>query len=138
MVQDPKTIKTDKDISYSKYSTLERDIKVFKNMIFTEKAADRVQELIVEQKETNDTALRVFVEGGGCHGFQYGFGFEKDIKEDDSIYETNGVKLVVDSTSIMYLADARVDYVSSMHGDRFVIDNPWAQTTCGCGSSFSI
>ena len=107
-------------------------------MIFTEKAADRVQELIVEQKETNDTALRVFVEGGGCHGFQYGFGFEKDIKEDDSIYETNGVKLVVDSMSIMYLADAKVDYISSLQGDRFVIDNPGAQTTCGCGSSFSV
>ena len=107
-------------------------------MIFTEKAADRVQELIDEQGESRSTALRVFVEGGGCHGFQYGFGFEKDIKDDDSIYETNGVRLVVDSMSIMYLSDARVNFVSSMHGDRFVIDNPGAQTTCGCGSSFSL
>jgi iron-sulfur cluster insertion protein len=107
-------------------------------MIFTEKAATRVEEIIMEQGETNDTALRVFVEGGGCHGFSYGFGFEKDLKDDDSVYETNGVKLVVDSMSIMYLADAKVDYISSLQGDRFVIDNPEAQTTCGCGSSFSV
>ena len=107
-------------------------------MIFTETAADRVQELIVEQKETNDTALRVFVEGGGCHGFQYGFGFEKDIKEDDSIYETNGVRLVVDSMSIMYLAEATIDFVRSLEGERFTIDNPSSRTSCGCGSSFSM
>ena len=78
-------------------------------MIFTENAAEQVQKLIVEQNESNESALRVFVQGGGCHGFSYGFGFEKDIKDDDSIYETNGVKLVVDSMSIMYLADAKVD-----------------------------
>tara|TARA_B100000963_G_C22318154_1_gene533098 strand:- start:153 stop:476 length:324 start_codon:yes stop_codon:yes gene_type:complete len=107
-------------------------------MIFTEKAATRVEEIIKEQGESSGTALRVFVEGGGCHGFSYGFGFEKDLKDDDSIYETNGVKLVVDSMSIMYLADAKVDYISSLQGDRFVIDNPGAQTTCGCGSSFSV
>ena len=83
-------------------------------MIFTEKAATRVEEIIMEQGETNDTALRVFVEGGGCHGFSYGFGFEKDLKDDDSVYETNGVKLVVDSMSIMYLADAKVDYILSL------------------------
>ena len=107
-------------------------------MIFTEKAATRVEEIIKEQGESSSTALRVFVEGGGCHGFSYGFGFEKDLKDDDSVYETNGVKLVVDSMSIMYLADAKVDYISSLQGDRFVIDNPEAQTTCGCGSSFSV
>ena len=107
-------------------------------MIFTENAAEQVQKLIVDQNESKESALRVFVQGGGCHGFSYGFGFEKDIKDDDSIYETNGVKLVVDSMSIMYLADAKVDYVSNMHGERFVIDNQGAQTTCGCGSSFSI
>ena len=110
----------------------------FFGMIFTENAATRVKDLVKEQNESTDTALRVFVEGGGCHGFQYGFGFEQDIADDDSIYETNGVRLVVDSASIMYLNDAKVDYVSSVHGDRFVIDNPTAQTTCGCGSSFSV
>lgn len=107
-------------------------------MIFTENAAERVKELIVEQNEDPDTSLRVFVEGGGCHGFSYGFGFEKDVAEDDTVYETNGVKLVVDSMSIMYLDSATVDFISSIHGDRFVIDNPSASTTCGCGSSFSI
>jgi iron-sulfur cluster insertion protein len=107
-------------------------------MIFTENAAERVKELILEQNEDPDTSLRVFVEGGGCHGFSYGFGFEKDVAEDDTVYETNGVKLVVDSMSIMYLDSATVDFISSIHGDRFVIDNPSASTTCGCGSSFSI
>lgn len=107
-------------------------------MIFTEAAAERVKEIIVEQDESSDTSLRVFVEGGGCHGFSYGFGFEADIADDDTIYETNDVKLVVDSMSIMYLDSATVDFVSNMHGDRFVIDNPSASTTCGCGSSFSV
>lgn len=107
-------------------------------MIFTEAAAERVKDIITEQEEDANTALRVFVEGGGCHGFSYGFGFEQDVAEDDSIYETNGVRLVVDSMSIMYLDTATVDFVSSMHGDRFVIDNPSASTTCGCGSSFSV
>jgi len=107
-------------------------------MIFTEAAAERVKDIIIEQEEDANTALRVFVEGGGCHGFSYGFGFEQDIAEDDTIYETNNVKLVVDSMSIMYLDTATVDFVSSIHGDRFVIDNPSASTTCGCGSSFSI
>ena len=107
-------------------------------MIFTEAAAERVKDIITEQEEDAKTALRVFVEGGGCHGFSYGFGFEQDVAEDDSIYETNGVRLVVDSMSIIYLDTATVDFVSSMHGDRFVIDNPSASTTCGCGSSFSV
>ena len=92
----------------------------FFGMIFTE-TATRVKELVKEQNESTDTADSV-VEGGGCHGFQYGFGFEQDIADDDSIYETNGVRLVVDSASIMYLNDAKVDYVSAS-GDRFVIDN---------------
>jgi iron-sulfur cluster insertion protein len=107
-------------------------------MIFTESAAERVKELIQENNEDANTSLRVFVEGGGCHGFSYGFGFEQDVADDDTVYETNGVKLVVDSMSIMYLDDATVDFISSIHGDRFVIDNPSASTTCGCGSSFSI
>ena len=98
-------------------------------MIFTEAAAERVKELIAEQDEDPNTALRVFVTGGGCHGFSYGFGFESDVAD---------VKLIVDSMSIMYLDTATVDFISSIHGDRFVIDNPSASTTCGCGSSFSM
>ena len=107
-------------------------------MIFTEAAAGRVKELITENDEDTNSSLRVFVEGGGCHGFSYGFGFEQTVADDDTFYETNNVKLVVDSMSIMYLDTATVDFVSSIHGDRFVIDNPSASTTCGCGSSFSV
>lgn len=107
-------------------------------MIFTEAAASRVKEILLEQNKGDDAALRIFVEGGGCHGFSYGFGVEDEMAEDDTVYETNGVKLVIDSMSIMYLEHATVDFVSGLHGDRFTIDNPDAVTTCGCGSSFSM
>jgi iron-sulfur cluster insertion protein len=107
-------------------------------MLFTESAAARAKELLVENEADETVALRVYVEGGGCHGFNYGFGFDNNIAEDDTVIETNGVKLVVDSMSIMYLDSATIDFVSSMHGDRFTIDNPSAATTCGCGSSFSM
>ncbi len=110
----------------------------FYDMIFTENAAHRVQEIIKEENEAETTALRVFVQGGGCSGFSYGFGFEAEVKDDDTVVETNGVKLVVDSMSIMYLGEATIDFISSLQGDRFTIDNPSAATTCGCGSSFSI
>jgi iron-sulfur cluster insertion protein len=105
-------------------------------MIFTENAAERVKEIIVEDNAKME-ALRVFVQGGGCHGFSYGFGFENDIAEDDTVIETNEVKLVVDSMSIMYLSEATIDFVRSLEGERFTIDNPSASTSCGCGSSFS-
>jgi iron-sulfur cluster insertion protein len=107
-------------------------------MIFTENAAERVKEIIVEDKEKDVKALRVFVQGGGCHGFSYGFGFENDIADDDTIIETNAVKLVVDSMSIMYLAEATIDFISNLEGERFTIDNPETRTSCGCGSSFSM
>lgn len=110
----------------------------FYDMIFTEAAAARAKEIIEEQGEQSSTALRVYVEGGGCHGFSYGFTFANDIEDDDTVIETDDVKLVVDSASIMYLSDAKIDFITSMHGDRFTIDNPNATTTCGCGSSFSI
>ena len=106
-------------------------------MIFTENAAERVKEIMSED-EQNAQALRVFVQGGGCHGFSYGFGFENDIADDDTIIETNDVKLVVDSMSIMYLNEATIDFVSNLQGDRFTIDNPSTRTSCGCGSSFSM
>ena len=106
-------------------------------MNFTENAAERVKEIIVEDKE-DVKALRVFVQGGGCHGFSYGFGFENDIADDDTIVETNEVKLVVDSMSIMYLADATIDFIRNLEGERFTIDNSEARTSCGCGSSFSV
>ena len=106
-------------------------------MIFTENAAERVKEIITEEKE-DAKALRVFVQGGGCHGFSYGFGFENDIAGDDTVIVTNDVKLVVDSMSIMYLAEATIDFVRSLEGERFTIDNPSSRTSCGCGSSFSM
>ena len=106
-------------------------------MIFTENAAERVKEIIVEDNAKME-ALRVFVQGGGCHGFSYGFGFENAIAEDDTVIETNEVKLVVDSMSIMYLSEATIDFVRSLEGERFTIDNPNTRTSCGCGSSFSV
>jgi|TARA_B110000495_G_scaffold5149_1_gene3833 iron-sulfur cluster insertion protein len=106
-------------------------------MIFTENAAERVKEIIVEDQAEME-ALRVFVQGGGCHGFSYGFGFENAIAEDDTVIETNEVKLVVDSMSIMYLSEATIDFVRSLEGERFTIDNPNTRTSCGCGSSFSV
>ena len=105
-------------------------------MIFTENSAERVKEIIAEDQEEVQ-ALRVFVQGGGCHGFSYGFGFENDIADDDTVIETSEVKLVVDSMSIMYLSEATIDFVRSLEGERFTIDNPSARTSCGCGSSFS-
>ena len=106
-------------------------------MIFTENAAERVKEIIVEDQAEME-ALRVFVQGGGCHGFSYGFGFENAIAEDDTVIETNEVRLVVDSMSIMYLSEATIDFVRSLEGERFTIDNPNTRTSCGCGSSFSV
>ena len=106
-------------------------------MIFTENAAERVKEIIAEDNPDMN-ALRVFVQGGGCHGFSYGFGFENDIAGDDTVIETNDVKLVVDSMSIMYLNEATIDFVRSLEGERFTIDNPSSRTSCGCGSSFSM
>ena len=106
-------------------------------MIFTEDAAKRVKEIIIEENK-DAQALRVFVQGGGCHGFSYGFGFEEKIADDDTVVETNAVKLVVDSMSIMYLAEATIDFISNLEGERFTINNPSTRTSCGCGSSFSM
>jgi iron-sulfur cluster insertion protein len=106
-------------------------------MIFTENAAERVKEIIAEDNPDMN-ALRVFVQGGGCHGFSYGFGFEKEIADDDTVIETNAVKLLVDSMSIMYLNNATIDFIRNLEGERFTIDNPETRTSCGCGSSFSM
>lgn len=104
---------------------------------FTPNAADKVRGLIAE--EGNDALkLRVYITGGGCSGFQYGFKFDDNVQDGDTVVETNGVSLVVDPMSVQYLAGARVDYVENLEGARFVIDNPNATTTCGCGSSFSV
>jgi len=93
---------------------------------------------LVDEEGNDRLKLRVFVTGGGCSGFQYGFTFDEDVAEDDTIVEREGVSLVVDPMSFQYLAGAEVDYQEGLEGSRFVIKNPNATTTCGCGSSFSI
>ena len=105
-------------------------------LIFTNAAALKVRDLIVE--EGNDTLmLRVFISGGGCSGFQYGFTFDENITEGDTVVENEGVKLLIDPMSYQYLAGAEIDYTEGLEGAQFVIRNPNATTTCGCGSSFS-
>lgn len=106
-------------------------------LVFTDSAATKVRELIEE--ESNDKLkLRVYVAGGGCSGFQYGFTFDENIEDGDTSLEKGGVMLVVDPMSIQYLMGAEIDYVEGIEGAQFVIRNPNASTTCGCGSSFSV
>lgn len=106
-------------------------------LVFSEAAANKVKELI-EDEGNNALMLRVFVSGGGCSGFQYGFTFDEDIGDGDTIVENEGVKLLIDPMSFQYLSGAEIDYSEGMEGAQFVIRNPNAQTTCGCGSSFSV
>jgi len=107
------------------------------SLVFTDAAALKVSDLIA-QEENDELKLRVFISGGGCSGFQYGFTFDEDIQEGDLEVENQGVKLLVDPMSIHYLLDAEIDYKEDLEGSRFVIRNPNAATTCGCGSSFSV
>lgn len=104
---------------------------------FTEKAAAKVREL-VEDEENPELKLRVFVTGGGCAGFQYGFSFDEQVADDDTCIEKDGATLVVDPMSFQYLVGATVDYSEGLEGSRFIVINPNAETTCGCGASFSI
>jgi len=103
----------------------------------TERAMAKVRDLVAEEGNP-DIKLRVFVTGGGCSGFQYGFAFEEVLAEDDSCLEFGDVKVLVDSLSYQYLVGSEVDYEEGLQGSRFVVNNPNATTTCGCGSSFSI
>jgi iron-sulfur cluster insertion protein len=105
-------------------------------LVFTDAAAGKVGELIREEANPN-LKLRVFVSGGGCSGFQYGFTFDENIEEGDFCVENAGVKLLVDPMSAQYLMGAEIDYKEDLQGAQFVIRNPNAKTTCGCGSSFS-
>jgi iron-sulfur cluster insertion protein len=106
-------------------------------IVFTDAAASKVGELIREEQNPN-LMLRVFISGGGCSGFQYGFTFDESMEEGDSQVENQGVKLIVDPMSIQYLMGAEIDYKEDLQGAQFIIRNPNAQTTCGCGSSFSV
>ena len=106
-------------------------------ILFTDSAAAKVRELIVE--EGNDALkLRVFVTGGGCSGFQYGFTFDEVQNEDDTVVNKAGVSLLIDAMSYQYLTGAEIDYTEGLEGAQFVIKNPNATSTCGCGSSFSV
>jgi len=105
-------------------------------LVFTESAASKVKQLIDEEGNA-ELKLRVFVTGGGCSGFQYGFTFDEVTNEDDTVMEKNGVQLLIDPMSYQYLAGAEIDYQEGLEGAQFVIKNPNATSTCGCGSSFS-
>jgi len=104
---------------------------------FTDNAANKVKQLISEEGNEN-LMLRVFVTGGGCSGFQYGFTFDEKVQDGDTEVENQGVKLLVDPMSFQYLSGSEIDYKEGLEGSMFVINNPNATTTCGCGSSFSI
>jgi iron-sulfur cluster insertion protein len=106
-------------------------------LVFTDAAADKVGELIKEESNP-DLMLRVFISGGGCSGFQYGFTFDETIEDGDSQVENRGVTLIVDPMSVQYLMGAEIDYTEDLQGAQFVIRNPNASTTCGCGSSFTV
>jgi iron-sulfur cluster insertion protein len=106
-------------------------------LLFTPAAAAKVRELVREEGNAA-LKLRVYIQGGGCSGFQYGFEFDEQQAEDDLAISTDGVTLLVDPLSLQYLMGAQVDYSESLHGAQFVIRNPNARTTCGCGSSFTV
>lgn len=104
---------------------------------FSERAVDKVRTLLASEGD-DDMHLRVFVTGGGCNGFSYGFTFDEDVADDDAVLQKDGVRMVVDSMSYPYLTGAIVDYVEDLNGSQFVVTNPNAQSTCGCGNSFAI
>ena len=119
------------DVAAPDYHALSRPLE------FTAAAAAKLRELIAEEGNPG-LKLRAYIQGGGCSGFQYGFEFDEAQGEDDLAVETDGVVLLVDPLSLQYLMGAEVDYSESLHGAQFVIRNPNAKTTCGCGSSFTM
>ena len=112
-------------------------VEIPQPLVFSDSAAAKVRQLIDE--EGNEALkLRVFVQGGGCSGFQYGFTFDETVNEDDTVLDKNGVQLLIDAMSYQYLVGAEIDYTEGLEGAQFVIRNPNATSTCGCGSSFSV
>lgn len=109
----------------------------FVTLDFTDAAANKVRGLI-EEEQNDQLKLRVYITGGGCSGFQYGFTFDEEVEDGDTSIEKNGVTLLIDPMSGLYLQGAEIDYVENMEGAQFVIRNPNAETTCGCGSSFAV
>ncbi len=106
-------------------------------LLFTDSAANQVKQLI-EEGGNSALKLRVYISGGGCSGFQYGFTFDEVTNEDDTVLNKNGVQLLIDPMSLQYLVGAEIDYQEGLEGSQFVIKNPGATSTCGCGSSFSV
>lgn len=117
--------------------TISAEEEIPSPLVFTDSAANKVKQLIDEEGNPN-LKLRVFVQGGGCSGFQYGFTFDEEVNEDDTSLDKNGVILLIDAMSYQYLVGAEIDYKEDINGAQFVIKNPNAATTCGCGSSFSV
>lgn len=107
------------------------------NISFSDKAAAKVKNLLSAEGD-DSLRLRVFITGGGCNGFSYGFTFDEDVAEDDAVVDNDGVSMVVDAMSYPYLEGSEVDYVEDLNGSQFVVANPNASATCGCGNSFSI
>ena len=107
------------------------------NLSISDSAVSRINELLATKQEP-DLMLRVYIQGGGCSGFQYGFQFDNDQQDDDVSIEQEGIKVLVDMLSLQYLDGAEIDYKDDLMGSRFLVNNPNASTTCGCGSSFSI
>ncbi len=105
-------------------------------LVITEKAGEKIKGILSEEKKEN-YGLRVYVSGGGCHGFQYGMVFEERSNDDDTVIEAHGIKVFVDAQSASMLQDAEVDYVDSLQGAGFSVKNPQAKSSCGCGNSFS-
>ncbi|MDT0619779.1 iron-sulfur cluster insertion protein ErpA [Salinisphaera sp. P385] len=106
-------------------------------MVFTDAAAGKVRELL-DDEDNPALKLRVFVSGGGCSGFQYGFTFDENVEDGDTVIEKSGVTLLVDPMSVLYLGGAEIDFTDGVEGAQFVIRNPNATTTCGCGNSFAV
>ena len=106
-------------------------------VVFTDAAVSKVSELISEEGNT-ELKLRIYITGGGCSGFQYGFTFDESVNEGDTVVEKDGVSLLIDAMSYQYLVGAEIDFKDDLEGAHFVIRNPNATTTCGCGSSFSV
>ncbi|MFT6986305.1 MAG: iron-sulfur cluster insertion protein [Psychromonas sp.] len=117
--------------------TMTSEVEMALPIYFSDSAAHKVKALIAEEKNPA-LKLRVYVTGGGCSGFQYGFTFDEKVNEDDTLIENDGVTLVIDSMSLQYLVGGTVDYINGLEGSRFLVNNPNATATCGCGSSFSI
>ena len=107
------------------------------DLSISEAAVNRINQLLAS-KENPDLMLRVYIQGGGCSGFQYGFQFDESAQEDDIAIEKSGIRVLVDMLSLQYLGGAEIDFKDDLMGSRFLVNNPNASTTCGCGSSFSI